>query len=91
MDFQNFKNQLEQRLTVPFELLEFNYSPYLFGSGFLAYRINGHNFKFVYDGRDNNLNIYRSNHHEKYTESTWLGVFEQRGLDVDNFLNLLLG
>ena len=89
MDFQGFKEILEQKFEMPFELLEYKYMPYHFGSGMVAYRVNGYNIRLTYDGRDNLLTIERSNHHEKYTECNWHKVFEQTGLGVDNFMNVL--
>ena len=91
MPFQEFKNSLEKKLNTKtkFELLEFHYQPYHFGSGVLAYKINGINYRFSFNGKDNLLSIEQSKSHEKYSDSNWTIVFEQRGLDVNNFIDVL--
>lgn len=57
MNFEDFRKDIESRLIskIEFELQEFNFLPYSFGSGLLAYRINGQNHKFIFDGRENEL------------------------------------
>jgi len=82
MDFQQFKNGLEGLLKekAEFELQEFQYFPYCFGHGTLAYRIKGYNVRFTYDGRDNLLTCERSNFHEKYTKCSWTILFKSEGL-----------
>ena len=53
MNLQEFKDDFEKKLkgNITFELLEFIYQPYLFGSGIIAFRVKGYNYKIIYDGR----------------------------------------
>jgi hypothetical protein len=84
MNLQEFKYDFENKLKdkIHFDLQEFHYLPYAFGHGILAYRINGYNYKFIYDGRDrdNTLLCERSSRHEKYANSNWYKQFEQIGM-----------
>ena len=68
MTFETFKTDIETILAnqTKFELVEFHYLPYSFGSGLLAYRIAGKFHKFVFDGRDGELSCYRTNKNDKY-------------------------
>ncbi len=93
MTLQEFKYDFENKLKdkIVFDLHEFHYLPYAFGHGILAYRINGYNYKFIYDGRDNTLTCERSNRHEKYANSKWDKQFEQIGLVLnDTQIQLLI-
>jgi hypothetical protein len=90
MNFQEFKNSLEDKLTVAFELLEYHYIPYAFGSGYAAYRINGYNYLITYDGRDNLITLKRSNHHEKYPDSNWIEIFEHQDLEIEGILKAIM-
>ena len=73
MNFEEFKSLLEKEVSSikKFELLEYQYHPYSFGSGILVYRIGGRNFKFSYDGRDKDIEIDISKSHEKYPQCSW--------------------
>lgn len=86
MNFQEFKNELEDKLKgkISFELLEFIYQPYVFGSGIIAYRIKGYNYMIIYDGRDNKLQIKRSKPHTEYARGReWLEILAVDGLNVE--------
>jgi len=77
MNFLEIKEQFENRLKdkFKFELLEFNYSPYSFGSGLTAYRIAGRNVKVIYDGKDNQIQFLVSSNHENYVNALWTTIF----------------
>ncbi|NNU34585.1 hypothetical protein HK413_11745 [Mucilaginibacter sp. S1162] len=82
MNFQQFKNEIEEKLIYKstFELQEFSYLPYVFGHGIVVYRVSGHIFRFSYDGKDNLLTCERSNVHEKYPKCNWTTLFQISGL-----------
>jgi len=73
MDFEEFRKHIESMLSsiAEFELQEFHFAPYSFGNGIVAYRINGRNHKFLYDGRENELIWLIGKSHEKYNESDY--------------------
>ena len=90
MNFQTFKDLLEEHFSVEFEMLEYHYSPYAFGSGYVAYHIKGYNYMIIYDGRDKVTTVKRSNKHENYKDANWTVIsFEQQGLDVETALRAM--
>lgn len=93
MNFQTFKDTLEENLKdkISFELLEFQYMPYSFGSGLLAYRINGYNYRLLYDGKENELTCEQSKAHDKYFGNlNWTKILTQQNLDTDNIEKIIL-
>lgn len=74
MNFLKFKSDLEPNLPNEFELLEFSYLPYSFGSGTLAYKIKGACVLFVYDGKEDMLEIKRSKECQKYPDCAWQSI-----------------
>ncbi|NPD48172.1 hypothetical protein [Lentimicrobium sp. S6] len=84
MNFEDFRKDIESKLDsiFKFELLEFHFEPYSFGSGILAYRIKGLNHKFVYDGRENTLIWLISKSHQKYFGTKWTEFKNQNGLEI---------
>lgn len=92
MNFQTFKDNLEEKLKdkITFELLEFQYTPYSFGSGRLAYRINGYNYRLTYDGKENELTCEQSKPHEKYFGCSWTKVLTLQNLDIEKIERILL-
>lgn len=68
MNFEEFRRDIESKLesVTKFELLEFHFEPYSFGNGILAYRINGRNHKFIFDGREKELIWLVSKPRQKY-------------------------
>ncbi|HGY54796.1 MAG TPA: hypothetical protein ENK44_03755 [Caldithrix abyssi] len=70
MNFLDFKDNLESKLKkkFKFELWELSYTPYSFGSGVIVYRINGKFIKYIFDGKDNILELHISGKHKKYSE-----------------------
>ncbi len=77
MTFLELKVQFETKLkeNSQFELLELNYIPYAFGSGFVAYRISGRNIKVIYDGRENCAELLASIDYGKYPNTSWRRIF----------------
>ena len=77
MDFLKISEAFEQQIIAKFkfELLELHYSPYSFGSGTVAYRINGKLVKIIFDGRDAIIEIILSAKHDKYPNGTWTNIF----------------
>ena len=86
MNFEDFKKDIESRLIskIEFELQEFQYFPCNFGSGLLAYRINGQNHKFVFDGKESELIWLKSKTHQKYTESNFAEFERFDGLNISD-------
>ena len=68
MNFEEFRHDLENKLKAIYriELIEFHFQPLSFGSGVLAYRIEGKIHKFIFDGRDNQLSWLISQKHQNY-------------------------
>ena len=83
MNFEEFRTKLESELGKheQFELQEFNYLPYSYGSGILGYRIKGICFKLTYDGRDDELILVVSQPHKKYSSTEWSELLTFNGLD----------
>jgi len=83
LTFDHFKSHLETQLsnTTTFELLEFHYLPYAFGSGLLAYRIKGQLHKFIYDGKDNQLSWFTSTQTSAYETANFELLQTFKGLD----------
>ncbi len=77
MTFLELKEQFENKLTSQYklELLELHFAPYSFGSGMAAYRIKGRIAKIIYDGRDNEVQLFISSLHDKYPNSSWTTIF----------------
>ena len=92
MNFETFKIDIENLLNkrTSFELLEYHFYGYSFGSGILALRIKGGNFLFSFDGRDNILTLSVSKKHEKYPDCIWLELLKQQGLFINEEMALLL-
>lgn len=84
MTFEDFRSDIENKLSAlaPFELQEFHFQPYNFGSGILAYRVNGTIHKMEFDGRENQLRWFTSHSHEKYSKSTFKEVLSIQGLEI---------
>lgn len=83
-----FENKLKTR--TGFELLEYHYLWYSFGSGLLAYRINGFNYRLIFDGKEKELTVERSDAHEKYYGKPGKKIFSQWTLDVDGIVDVIL-
>lgn len=85
MSFEEFKIKLELLIQdrTSFELLEYSYQPYSFGSGKLAFRNNGRVYLYTYDGRDNLLTLNASKYHEKYPNCAWSLLLKQEGLSIN--------
>jgi len=68
MNFEDFKTDIEEKFISlgEFELMEFHFQPFIFGSGIVTYRIKGRFHKFIYDGRDNLVTWLVSKEHQKY-------------------------
>jgi hypothetical protein len=92
MTLPEFKDILETTLKArtTFELLEYHYQWYCFGSGLIAYRINGFNFRLIFDGKEKELTVERSGPHEKYNGKPGKKIFSQWTLDVDSIVNEIL-
>lgn len=75
LNFTEIILKFEAQIKVDFELLENNYSAYLFGSGFAAYRIKGKIFKIIFEGRDNMIEVVKSEKHQKYPNCNWSRFF----------------
>lgn len=94
MNFLEIKDNIEailSRQQIQSQLLELHYLAYLFGSGFVAYRINGVNFRFAYDGRDGILTIDKTKMHEKYSQGNWEVIFEGKLPEsLEDFQHLVL-
>lgn len=93
MNFQEFKNELEQKLkeSTKIELQEFNYSPISFGSGFVVYRIKGTIHKFIWDGKEDILTWERSKPHQKlfggrFSLVTTANVLEVESLEIEKYI-----
>ena len=86
MNFEDFRKDIESRLIskIEFDLQEFNFLPYSFGNGLLAYRINGQNHKFIFDGRENALTWLKSKTHQKYFGSDFTEVEKFDGLMISD-------
>ena len=61
MTFEEFKSYLESDLLngIAHQLLEFQYYPKDFGSGIVTYRIKGKELRFVFDGKEDLLGVFR--------------------------------
>ena len=90
MNLQDFKAELEQALIskMRFELLEFHYLGYSYGHGYIAYRIKGFVYVFVYDGRENLLIVQKSHSHSVYPSETMEKIYEQKGLSIEKTIGL---
>ena len=84
MNFEDFRKDIEFKIAsvAEFELQEYRFEPHSFGSGLLAYRINGLNQKFVFDGRDNELTWLVSEPHQKYSEADFKEIARKNGLHL---------
>lgn len=92
MNFLELKEQFEYKLkdNFKFELLEFHYAPYAFGSGLTAYRITGRNVKVIYDGKENQIQFLVSSNHDKYANASWTTIFTGTPIDfIENGLDEL--
>jgi len=91
MDFLELKEQFETKLAGNFELLEFHYIPYSFGSGLTAYRIRGRIVKIIYDGKDNQVELVVSANHDKYPDASWTTIFTGHPADfIDKGISKLI-
>ena len=84
MNFEDFRKDIESKLDsiAEFELQEFHFEPYSFGNGVLVYRIKGRNHKFIFDGRENELNWLISKPHEKYFGASFIDYKRIEGLGI---------
>lgn len=84
MSFDDFRQDIETKIAsiAEFELQEYHYEPHSFGSGLLAYRIKGRNYKFVFDGRDNILTWFVSEPHQKYYRADFKEILRKDGLEL---------
>lgn len=73
LDFNEIikKFELQLKSDYEFELQEKSYLPYSFGSGFAAYRIKGNIYRVSFDGRDNIVELEKSEKHQKYPNCNW--------------------
>jgi hypothetical protein len=90
MTFFEIQQEFEGKISKPFELLECHYLGYAFGSGYLIYRINGMNIKFIYDGKDSILRVEVSPKQIKYPTDQWTEILNDRAETVlgQNFWEL---
>ena len=84
MNFEEFRIDLESKINtlIEFEMQEFRFSAYSFGSGLAAYRINGLIHKFVYDGRDKELTWFVSKPFQKYSEASYSEILRKSDLSL---------
>lgn len=82
MNLEDFKENIEISLRgiSNYEIQEYHYYGYAFGSGIYVIRLAGYNFRFVYNGKDSMLSIEKSKRHEKYPNCNWIKIFEAKGL-----------
>lgn len=94
MTFPEIKDTVEEillRQGIQSQLLELHYLAYSFGSGFVAYRINGFNIKFSYDGKDGFLSVAKSSKHAKYSDCNWYKLYDDKPPQSDEeFQSLVL-
>lgn len=69
------KFELQLKTNFEFELQEKSYLPYSFGSGIAAYRIKGNIYRLSYDGKDNIVELEKSENHQKYPNCNWKSLF----------------
>lgn len=76
MNFEDFRQGLEMLIEQidSFDLQEYSYQPYSFGSGMIAFRFRGTNYKLEHDGREKDVLISESCPHEKYFGANFRGV-----------------
>jgi hypothetical protein len=84
MTFEEFRIDIENKLNsiAELELHEYHYEPYSFGSGILAYRIEGQNHKFVFDGRENELTWFVSKPHQNYFGANFTEILRKDKLEL---------
>jgi hypothetical protein len=84
MNFEAFRNSIESKLKSisEYELLEYHYLPYSFGSGTLAYRINGRIIKFTFDGKENRLTWYKSREHSGYPQTELIEIESRSDFNI---------
>ena len=77
LDFNDIIAQFESQLKneFEFEVQEKNYSAYSFGSGFVAYRIKGNIYRVIYNGKENIVELEKSDFHQKYPNCNWKSLF----------------
>lgn len=85
MNFEDFRKDLESKIKsiAKFELQEFHFEPHSFGNGILVYKIKGRNHKFIYDGRENEINWSISKPHEKYLGASFIQYKIIDGLRIE--------
>lgn len=89
MTFLEIKNKFEDEINQSFELLEMHYAPCAFGSGMIAYRVNGIIIKMIYDGKENEVQLLRAKEARKYSTSlSWVILYT--GLPADLFTDQAL-
>jgi len=76
MNFLTFVSEYEKLIKEEFQLLELNYVPYSFGSGFSAYRIKGKIIVITFDGKEGTINVSISSNHEKYPTNSLTSIYE---------------
>ena len=80
MTFFKLQHQLETVVFInhAFELVELHYQGFAFGSGTLVYKANGQYIALIYNGRDDEIEVFISKLHEKYPDITrnlvWSGL-----------------
>lgn len=73
--------ELQIKTNYEFELQEKSYLPYSFGSGFAAYRIKGNIYRVSYDGRDNIVELEKSEKHQKYPSCNWKSLLFSKPIE----------
>jgi hypothetical protein len=87
MDFLELKEKFENKLKSDFELLELHFAPYAFGSGMTAYRVKGQIIKVIYDGKDDQVELFISAKHDKYSNASWTTIYTGEPIDfIENGL-----
>jgi hypothetical protein len=83
MHFPQIQSEFEAEMIdlFRFELLEQQYHPGDFGSGLVAYKINGRNVKLIYDGKDNLLTAYVSPKHLHYPHDQWHDIYTEQPMN----------
>jgi hypothetical protein len=77
MTFKEITEKLESVIGEQrkFELLESNYPAYAFGSGIVAYKVNGMVLKLIFDGRDGEITLLISPKHARYPRTEFKTIF----------------
>ena len=86
MNLEDFRKNIELKLSsiTEFELQEFHFLPYTFGSGFIVYRIKGYFHKFIFDGRECELTWLISKQQHKYSDNSFTEFKRFYELDISD-------